>query len=488
MLGTLARPLRLRPTSAGQGACLSAGVRLDRLLYRRTYRLQPRLIERGADGSALDRIQPANFGGVIGGVQAGYNVRLPSGLLLGVEADLTFPNYLTSNSIVSLAHDRALRRHRAMGLCRHRARPHRLRHRTLAGLRHRRSRLGRRALPQHARDRRRGKAYQRPARLGRRRRPRIRLRAALERAARISLQPVRTRQHPLPFGHAIHLDARLPVAAHRPQPQGRLAGLAQLDAEDRPDRSGIRPLGNPRPDHLSAAGLSVVPRALYRHQQPDAGAAGAGDLEQQPVSERAALGGRRGLLQSRTAAGIWPERHRRRRRLSERRSAEIELPLPALQHLAAVPAPDLRLRRRAGRAGQRTAAARRQGRRLPADGAGRQVRRHRRVRRQRLCQGHPQGFHELVDVGAGRLRLFRRQGRPDLWRHRRIQSEAMGAARRLFPDAGGLELQQFRHQRVPSAARMSPSWRRATRCSRSRASCAPSPGSTAPIPAAIARR
>src|SRR5882724_7995544 len=41
------------------------------------------------------------FSGVIGGVQGGYNVRLPSGLLLGVEADLTFPNYLTSNSITS---------------------------------------------------------------------------------------------------------------------------------------------------------------------------------------------------------------------------------------------------------------------------------------------------------------------------------------------------------------------------------------------------
>jgi high affinity Mn2+ porin len=42
-----------------------------------------------------------SFGGVIGGVQAGYNVRLPSGMLLGVEADITFPNYLTSNSVVS---------------------------------------------------------------------------------------------------------------------------------------------------------------------------------------------------------------------------------------------------------------------------------------------------------------------------------------------------------------------------------------------------
>ena len=43
----------------------------------------------------------STFSGAVGGVQAGYNMRLPSGLLLGVETDLTFPNYLTSNSIVS---------------------------------------------------------------------------------------------------------------------------------------------------------------------------------------------------------------------------------------------------------------------------------------------------------------------------------------------------------------------------------------------------
>jgi high affinity Mn2+ porin len=41
------------------------------------------------------------FGGIIGGVQAGYNVRLPSGLLLGVEADITFPSYLLSNFTAS---------------------------------------------------------------------------------------------------------------------------------------------------------------------------------------------------------------------------------------------------------------------------------------------------------------------------------------------------------------------------------------------------
>jgi high affinity Mn2+ porin len=44
----------------------------------------------------------STFSGVIGGVQAGYNARLSSGLLFGVEADITFPNYLTSNSVVSL--------------------------------------------------------------------------------------------------------------------------------------------------------------------------------------------------------------------------------------------------------------------------------------------------------------------------------------------------------------------------------------------------
>src|SRR5436190_18321551 len=43
-----------------------------------------------------------NFSGVIGGVQGGYNWRLPSGLLFGVEADLSFPNYLASNSITAL--------------------------------------------------------------------------------------------------------------------------------------------------------------------------------------------------------------------------------------------------------------------------------------------------------------------------------------------------------------------------------------------------
>lgn len=49
----------------------------------------------------LPTAKSGHFSGVIGGVHGGYNWRLPSGLLFGVEADLTFPNYLPSNSIAS---------------------------------------------------------------------------------------------------------------------------------------------------------------------------------------------------------------------------------------------------------------------------------------------------------------------------------------------------------------------------------------------------
>ncbi|MFL6840027.1 MAG: outer membrane protein, partial [Bradyrhizobium sp.] len=51
------------------------------------------------DGAAIS--DNGVFSGMIGGVQAGYNYRLNSGWLVGVEGDFSFPNYITSNSIVS---------------------------------------------------------------------------------------------------------------------------------------------------------------------------------------------------------------------------------------------------------------------------------------------------------------------------------------------------------------------------------------------------
>ena len=61
---------------------------------------------RGASSAVLTdpaiTTSSGSFGGVIGGVQAGYNVQLSSGIVLGAEADITFPNYLASNSIAAL--------------------------------------------------------------------------------------------------------------------------------------------------------------------------------------------------------------------------------------------------------------------------------------------------------------------------------------------------------------------------------------------------
>jgi high affinity Mn2+ porin len=41
------------------------------------------------------------FGGPFGGLQAGYNFQLPSKIVLGLEADVTFPNYIHGNSVIS---------------------------------------------------------------------------------------------------------------------------------------------------------------------------------------------------------------------------------------------------------------------------------------------------------------------------------------------------------------------------------------------------
>lgn len=51
------------------------------------------------DGTAIG--DSGVFSGMIGGVQAGYNYRLNSSWLVGVEGDFSFPNYISSNSIVS---------------------------------------------------------------------------------------------------------------------------------------------------------------------------------------------------------------------------------------------------------------------------------------------------------------------------------------------------------------------------------------------------
>ena len=211
------------------------------------------------------------------------------------------------------ARQRALRRRRATGLCRHRARPHRLRQRAIGSL-----------TPPAASPLPASASSTRPTVGDEEKHINVRLGWAAGAGLEYAFAPHWSVRLEYLYSQFERANVRFPSGAQYTSTldfqQVRIGlnrkvdwpGSNELDAEDRSDRSRIRPLGNPRPDHLSAAGLSGIPRALYRHQQPDAGAAGAGDLEQQPFSERPALGRRRGLLQSRTAAGIRLERHRRR--------------------------------------------------------------------------------------------------------------------------------------------------------------------------------
>src|SRR5215831_4309303 len=52
-------------------------------------------------GSATGVFGDNRFGGMIGGMQVGYNHLLPSNILLGLESDLSSPNTLESNSTIS---------------------------------------------------------------------------------------------------------------------------------------------------------------------------------------------------------------------------------------------------------------------------------------------------------------------------------------------------------------------------------------------------
>ena len=343
---------------------------------------------------------------------------------LGVEAEFTFAprNYLTSNSIVSIR-----RRRRApmsssswdyVGTARGRvgyAAGHWL------CLRHRRALPMPASASLNAPARRRRSEGTESRRLGWAAGGGVEYAFAPHWSVRlgISLQPVRVVPTSASRRRAVHtrrsISSQLRIGLNR---KIDWPGSNELDAEDRSDRPRIRSLGNPRPNHLSAAGLSRIPRALHRHQQPDAGAR----RHRRPGAtasylNAAALGRRRGLLQSRTAAGVWPETTPSvPRGFSSGEAQKSNFPYPHYNTSR------LFVRQTFGFGGEQEelasgpTAARRQGRRLPADAAGRQVRGARCFRRQRLRQGHPQGLHELVDLGAGRIRLFRRQGRPDLRR------------------------------------------------------------------------
>ncbi len=257
------------------------------------------------------------FDGMIGGVQAGYNHRLPSGLLLGVEADFTFPNYLTSNSVVSsLATMRSGVAEQwdyvatARGRVGYAAGPW-LAYAT-GGL----AWAGERFLnsPATGNDE---KILN--TRLGWAAGAGVEYAFAPHWSARLEYLYSQFGKADIGFPSGTHYASTLDFQSLR-------VGLNRKI--DWPGSGNFTPktsLTDPESDRWEIHGQTTfLPqgypafRAPYtRPEQPDAGAANAGDLEQQPVPERPALAGRRGLLQSGTAAGIWIERHGRRRRISQ---------------------------------------------------------------------------------------------------------------------------------------------------------------------------
>jgi len=404
---------------------------------------------RGSSGAVLTDPAASTtgnvFDGMIGGVQAGYNYRLASGFLLGVEADISLPSYLTSNSLVSsIATARSAVTEQWDYVATARGR---VGYAAGSWLFYATGGLAWA-----------GERFRDPPAIG-------------DDDKILNTRFGWSAGGGVEYGFAPHWSVRLEYLYSRFEraninfPSGtqytssldfqalRVGLNRKIDWPGSPTYNPKMSPTDPESDRWEIHGQSTfLPQGYPAFHAPYSGpnsltpAPQLQETWQQPLHQRAAVGGRRGLLQSGAAARIWTEQYDRRRGISQRRSAEVRLPLSALQHLAAVPAPDLRLRRRAGRARQRAATTRRKGGRLAPDASGRQVCCGRSIRRQRLCTRSPQGFHELVDVGVRRIRLCRGQARPGLWRDGGAQPEAVGVARRLFPDGCRVEFEQFRYQ------------------------------------------
>ena len=313
------------------------------------------------------------FSGVIGGVQGGYNVHLPSGLVLGVEADLTFPNYFTSNSIVSTlagARSEVVEKLDYVGTARGRigyASGHWLFYATggfaFAGERFTNT-------PDVGPDQKHINV-----------RPGWAAGAGLEYA----FAPHWSVRLEYLYSQFDRANVRFPSGAeHNSTLDFQQVRIGLNRKVDWPGSTSWTPktdLTDPESDRWEIHGQTTYLGQGY----PGFRAPYTGTNSLTPARQAQATWSNSLYLNARLWEGgevyYNPELLQGfglsdtvgSRRIFQRRGAEVELPLPALQHLAAVRAPDLRIRRRAGRACQRTAAARGQGRRQQADAASRQV-------------------------------------------------------------------------------------------------------------------
>ena len=146
--------------------------------------------------------------------------------------------------------------------------------------------------------------------LGRRRRRRGAGGAALDRAARISVHRLRRQQRDVPSGGtAVQLRFFAAGAA-----RGLELSVRQRCAAGQHHRhqgagcAGPRRRQFPRPDHVRLAGLSGIPLAFCRPQQPARRRRGARDLRRHALCRRAAVARRRAVDQPGDRPGFRPWR------------------------------------------------------------------------------------------------------------------------------------------------------------------------------------
>ena len=175
----------------------------------------------------------------------------------------------------------------------------------------------------------------------------------------VDLNATAVRSERLPVARRRHRSAHPSAQVRAELPHRRPA--VESDAA-RAAVARVRHLECARADHVPAAGLSELPFALCRAQQPARRRTTAGDMDLDRISRHATVGRRRDLFRSRTGAGFWPQRHVRPGRLLQWRGAKGRPRIPEVAAAALLLQADLRPRRRAGRRRRRAEPARRQAR------------------------------------------------------------------------------------------------------------------------------
>ena len=372
----LRRGRRHRHQDAGQGPRERSVLRLERPLFRRPCRVQPR-----QRASRSRRARPDQLSQVVRQPQRRHPGWLqPRAAFASASGRRGRPVRLersVGGRACVVSHHGRHRPRREDRVDGNAARPRRLRVRPLDDLRDWRVRVVAGTLYSNAGRRRRDRpGPASPHRLVGRCRNGSRARAELDAPAGISLSEFRTGRRRVPVGRDGRLVVRHP---HRPRGSELQDRRPQRECLDRQLRrlvaNPIRQLGDPRPDDLHPARLSGLPVAVSRREQLHAVGANAADLDRQRLSRPAAVGRRRALLQSGAAAGLRAAQHFGRRRLPERRSPEVEFSVSTLQHVTPVRAADAGVWRRAGIGRKRVRPDGPEARRIAAHRPGRKIRR-----------------------------------------------------------------------------------------------------------------